>query len=168
MTPPEILMLCVVLLTLPAAARNLTAAGLVASYALGTGAWLLTHQVFSLRVCLLIDMTVLAAIYAKRPAFDCRPYEHEFHRLCAFWLELSYWDRIVVACFGGMWLSYALPLSDSTSWWALFYLALAQFAAAGMESLQDYLAVRSAKADHLKPDPSSGPDLLAGARRGYG
>lgn len=146
----EILLLAVALATIPAASRNFTALALVASYALYEGAWWLTHVTFPAFLCILIDATVIAAIYCKEPAFDCWPYRGWRHQLCSAWTEKSLWDRIVIAIFPAMWLVYALP--PYLQWHSLYWLTMAQFVAANGEALQSYFHNRSAKSGEPRPD----------------
>lgn len=165
MTFPDYLYLAVVLLVgVPAAVRvaggrlylgNATAAALVASYVAAQGLWLATGLAFEARISLLIDLTVIAAIYCKAPAHDCWPYQDWGHQLCAAWFERSLWDRIVIVIFPAMWLVYLSPLSPNAAFYGLYWLAIAQFLAAGGEALQPYLNARSAKAGSA-PDSSAG------------
>lgn len=169
MSFPDYLLLAVVLLVgVPAATRNATAVGLVASYFAAQGLWYFTGLVFSPKLSLLIDLSVIAVIYCKRPAYDCWPYRDWRLQLCAIWLERSYWDRIVLAAFPPMWAVYFLPLSASTAFWSLYWLAIAQFIAAGGEVVQSYLSARSAKAG-VAPNSSVGSKFNTGWREwGYG
>lgn len=39
-------------------------------------------------------------------------------------------DRLILGVYPAMWLAYALPLTQTAQWWALWWLALAQMAIA--------------------------------------
>jgi hypothetical protein len=138
---------------------NATGVALAVQYFAVRGYFWASGAEVPLRWQFLADLTVLAVIYCKRPARDCFPYRGLAHQLCALWIERSLWDRIVIACFLGMWAAYSLPLSPYHLWWSLFWLASAQYAAAGIEGLDAYLTARTAKAGK-SPDPSAGSSEL--------
>lgn len=170
MSFPDYLLLAVVLLIgVFASPRNMTAAALTASYFAVQGVWLATGAVFDTRITLLIDLTVIAAIYCKLPAHECWPYRDRQHQFCSLWLERSIWDRVVLSIFPVAWAVYFLPLATSTAFWYLYWLAIAQFVAAGGEALQSYLSARTANAGKAAPDSSAGSPFNANWREwGYG
>src|SRR5687767_2352409 len=115
MTAPEIIFACVVVLVgLPSAWRNVTAAALVASWAAGQAVWLFSGDSLPLRFYMMADLAVLAVIFCKPTPYS--PYRGFGHQLCLMWLERSLWDRVVITIFGLMWLTYSLPISDYYRW----------------------------------------------------
>lgn len=167
MTTPEIIFLCVVLLVgVPAMWRNATAAALVLSWTVGQMVWVVSGDSLPLKVYLLCDLTVLAIIYCKPEARGYFPYRDLRHQLSQAWFERSLWDRVVIAIFPLMWATYAMPISDYHRWWALYYLCLAQFLAAGAESLISRRAANTSEkpSDH----PSSGLKFQAARGWSYG
>lgn len=172
MSWPEILMWAVVLcIGLPSVARNITSLGLVISWAAGQMTWMLTGDNLPIAVYVAMDAFVITIIYIKAAAYDCYPYSSLVDQLCAFWLEKSWWDRIVLAIFPVMWALYAAPISDFHRWWALWMLVIVQFLVSGSEALENHRSRRAANADGMdSPDnPSSGVAFaLARVRRSYG
>lgn len=103
----------------------------------------------------MIDVAVIALIFCKAVA---RCPEVQFrnmrHQLRCMVESFAIGDRIVLGCFPLMWAAYALHLSGFARWWALFALAMIQFAAAGSDALTEW---RLSKAPRDKSDtPSSG------------
>ncbi len=166
MTFHEVLLLAVAVLSIPAALRNFTALALIVSYTVYQGGWLLTHSAFDPLLCIVIDATVIGAMLCKDPAHDCLPYRDWRHQFRSVWLERSFWDRIVIAAFPLMWLSYfALP--GYLQWHSLYWLTMAQFVAANGEALHFYLRNRSAKSGETRPD-FTGMRFIALGGGGYG
>jgi hypothetical protein len=170
MTGPELLFAAVVVIAgVPAARYNATAAGLVISYVFVQSAYAISGVVWPIHLFVFIDLAVLTIIYCKPPAYDCWPYRNMGHQLRSMWFERSIWDRIVIAAFPLCWAAYSLPLSDFSRWWALYFLSLAQFIAAGGEAFHVYRTCRPAKAAKPPDTPSSGFEFAwAGEWRGYG
>lgn len=152
------LLLVVVLVLLPAAFKNFTAFALLLVYALLQLLWFTSSQQQELpRFALwLTDITVLAMLYMKQPAYDCFPYPSRWAQLFAMWLERSWCDRVVIACFvAAIWPAY-IWLEGATYYWVLFWATLAQYLAAACEAL---LSWRSAKApvEADRPPSTSAP-----------
>lgn len=157
MTFAEILMLATVgIVAFPLWSwYNPTAWGLGLSYLVCRGAWWLFGLSLSSGLCLLLDLTVIALIYAKQPAYDLYPYKTRGDQAKAFWLELSLWDRIVLGLFPFVWVGYFAPLSEYHAWWWGYWTSMAQLAAAGIESLTLFFSTRAAM--RVPPvDPPSG------------
>lgn len=129
-------------ITLGGRLRNLTALALSLSWFAGYGFYLATGEGMSGTFLWLVDVTVIAAIFAKDEWAICAPYAGLRHQLRATWWERSPWDRAVLAIFPVAWIFYVLPISPFAEYWALYYLALAQFALAGWESLHPWLRQR--------------------------
>lgn len=127
---------------------NVTAGALAAQYFFLRGIWWAFGIEFPTDVQFIVDLTVVAAIYAKPPACYV-PYRGTWHQVRALWDEKTLWDRVVLSCFPVMWMGY--QASGNLQWWILYWAAIAQYVAAGSESLQSYLSSRSAKAGSEKP-----------------
>lgn len=143
--------------------RNATACALVVAYFAVMIPYWRWGVAFPASVGFLFDATVLAIIYCKAPAFDCWPYRSPNDQLFALWFERSYWDRFVIAAFGAAWVTYFAPIPDAARWWPMWTIAMAQYFAAGGETLQALLSTRTAKRAS-PPDPpgfmySPGRDL---------
>lgn len=67
--------------------------------------------------------------------------------------ERSVADRVILLIFPIMWCVYVSNLHDYYRWWSLYYLVLAQFFAAGWESLT--LLRHPKVAADIKDNPSS-------------
>ena len=63
-----------------------------------------------------------------------------------------------------MWALYCLPMPDWHKWWALYFLVLAQFFAAGTEAFNSHRR----DADAADPPETLGDLLVAYRNRGYG
>lgn len=155
----------VVLIGLPAALRNWTAAALVLAYVFMQGSYYGLGLVYPPIVSFLTDLTVIAMIYVKPPARDLWPYENRRQQLAALWLERSFWDRLIITLFPVGWIFYAFATAP---WWALYWISLAQLIPAGMEAFETH-STRTAKRASA-PDPPSSGFLFATGRefRGYG
>lgn len=155
----------VVFIGLPAALRNWTAAALVLSYAFMQGSWYGFHLAYPVSVSVLADVTVIMMIYAKQPACDLYPYRSRREQLAAFWLERSFWDRLIIAMFPVGWVFYL----SSSPWWPLYWVSLAQLLAAALEAFEKYRSTRTAKRASAPDHPSSGFLYAPGREnRGYG
>lgn len=162
MTTPEFVfalaVLCVGLpsaFTLGGRLRNLTALALSLSWGASEAAYYLTGEGMSPFFMWIIDVTVIAAILAK----------NEYTDLPGWRNQISPWDRAVLAIFPVAWLFYVVPIDPYGRYWALYILALAQFALASWEVLHPWLLRQAAK---LPPadNESSGLELVGG--RGFG
>lgn len=139
----------------PAMWKNRTAGALVVAWSLGQALWLLTGDNLPLRAYWLIDLAVILAIYTKPDAEDCWPYNGLGQQFMALWRERTMWDRIVVGIFLIMWVFYLVPVGDTPRFWALWWLAAAQFLAAGGEALSIFLKERRAKAPAKETPPGA-------------
>lgn len=135
-TPTIIMWTTVLAVGLFAAWRNPTALALVISWALAEWVYLRTGNNLPVNFYLFPDLAVIAVIVAKA--------------------ERTTADRLVMLIFPVMWVIYLT--SDATlhpyyRWFALWFLALAQFATVGCESL---LTFRRSRAASDTPDTPSG------------
>jgi hypothetical protein len=150
-TSAELIFAAVVFLVgIPAAFRNATAAMLVVAYFVVQFMYAMTGEPLQVRELLAVDFAIIATIYAKPdiPHPFCREgvrYRSLSCHLAAFWLEKSTWDRIVLGCFPLMWWAYFFAPSPHVQWWVLWGASLAQFLAAGSESLTKHISTREAK-----------------------
>lgn len=176
MSSAEIIFLAVVVLAgIPAARLNVTAVGLVGAYALTQGLWyftgwghaLLSHPQYRIAAWIILDMTVIAIIFIKYPAFDCWPYHNRREQFRAFWCERSHADRVVLVGFALAQFCYFGLTDEWLRWWALYWISLGQFIAAGMESFGEFKA-RSAKARSAPDAPSSGTVQFTAMVPAYG
>jgi hypothetical protein len=136
--------------------RNPTAAALVISWAAGEWAWLRTGNNLPLGVYFGADLFVMSVICLK-----------------AWARRNTGWDAAVMLIFPMMWLYYFdQQIGLYHKWYALYFLLLAQFLAAGAEPFFAWLEPRLAKACDTaspKPDnPSSGREFRwTRGRTGY-
>jgi hypothetical protein len=167
MSPAELVYLAVVLLVgLPSALRNWTAAALVLCYFFMQGSYYGLGITYPRPVSVLADVTVMLLIYAKQPVCDLTPYKNWKGWLAAWWLERSFWDRVILTLFPVGWCFYAIA---SEPWWPLYVVSLAQFIAAALDAFETYRSSRSAKAGTVAPDSSAGSPMTASWREwGYG
>lgn len=151
MTTPELVILAiVVVIGIPSATWNPTAAALVISWIVGEVVYLITGNNLPTTIYLFPDFFVLAVIMAKAEAFDCRPYRGTWHQLRCILLERSGADRVVMAIFPVMWLLYVADIHPFYKWYALWSLTIAQFLAVGWESIAQFhrAGAVSARRDH--------------------
>ncbi len=142
----------IVLVGLPAALKNWTAAALVLSYAFMQGSFYGLGIVYPVSVSVLADMTVIALILCKAPVRDLWPFSGwKAWAAAFFWLERSFWDRIVLALFPVGWCFYAFAAQP---WWPLYWCSLAQLLAASYEALETFHSTRTAK---RAPAPDNRP-----------
>lgn len=134
MSLPHLLMWCVVLgVGVPSAWRNPTAGALVLCWVFSEGLYALTGNGLATDYFIFPDLLVLAVIFAKPEACNYRPYENTWVQFKCIILERSVPDRIVMVIFPAMWWTYVADIAPYYQWWALFYLSIAQFLAAGWE-----------------------------------
>ncbi len=126
MTAPEIIIAAVATVSLIAGRWNATATFLALEWMASETIWLITDDNLPIGAFWLMDLTVLALIYARTP-LPIESYATGRKQATAFWRELGRSDRVVVAIFGAMWVVYAVPMSDWPRWSALYALTLTQF-----------------------------------------
>lgn len=134
MSLPHIIMWAVVLVVgVPSAWWNPTAGALVLCWVVSEGIFALTGNNLAVAYYIYPDMLVLAVIFAKASR-RCVPEAPLGDILYDAWCT----DRIVLLIFPFMWVSYVAALHPYYTWWALYYLAIAQFLAAGWEALHPH------------------------------
>lgn len=153
MTTPAVIMWCVVIAVgMFAAWRNPTALALVISWAFGEYIYLSTGDSLPVALYAYPDIAVIAIIAAKA--------------------ERTLADRVVILIFPAMWVLYIVSdaaLHPYFKWFALWFLAIAQLVAVGLESLLTFRRASNAASD--TPDtPSSGDEFrrLAWGKAGSG
>lgn len=124
--------------------RNPTAAALVISWLSAEFYWLRTGDNMPLSIYFVADLFVMVVLCLK-----------------AWARRATIWDMLIMAIFPMMWLYYFdQEIGAYHKWYALYFLALAQFLAAGAEPFFSWLEPRLVKAQEpaaTKPDnPSSG------------
>lgn len=154
-TPSAILGLTVLLVCIPASLWNLTGLALAIQWFVTTYWYYLTRIEFTNNTQFLLDAAVVAFIYIKPAEFECFPYANLREHLCAFWLELGYADRTVVALFALMWISYVSNLTAHQHWWILWVLAMLQYFAVGGDAVAKVLANRRKQRREKLHDVSS-------------
>lgn len=168
MTLPMYLMLAAAVFSALSWRWNPTAAALAFAYFTTQLWWLLSGRGLDAGEMFMIDVLVVGLILCK--AITRCP-DMEFvdflDQLRCFLLSPTLADRIVLGIFPLMWAVYVLRIDEHNRWWTLFALAMAQFIAAGGESLSEW---RKANAPNHESDiPSSGSLRYALTRaRGYG
>lgn len=156
----------VFLVGIPAAFRSRTAGALVAAYLAVQGLWMATGTALPALALFWIDAACIAAICTRAPVRDCyRGGANLF--ACLLWLERSWGDRIVLACFPLAWWVYAF---DGSDWWALYAISLLQLLVASGEALHLQITRRGPSAAMTDDDrPSGGAEFaMAGRRWGGG
>lgn len=164
MSTPHIIMWAIVLAVgVPSAWRNPTAAALVLCWIVAEAIFVLTGNSLAVEYYAYPDIFVLAVIFAKQEHCSLKPYQNTWHQFKCVVLERSPADRLVMLIFPVMWWLYAADIGDRTKWWALWFLAAAQFLLAGAESLSKYLKSRAQSAE-----TRSAGEFKFGWVRGYG
>lgn len=137
MTLPEaVICLVVFVVGVPATFWNPTAGALVICWILGEAIYLTTGDNLPIAYYVIGDLFVLVVIFAKAEhRFPLTGYGHQLGKILR---DAVCMDRAVLAIIGVMWVLYAVPLHPYYKWWALYYLLLAQFLAAGWEALHPY------------------------------
>ena len=159
MTAPMYLMLAAAVLSALAWRWNPTSGALAFGYFACQAWWIIVREV-DVGVMFLLDVTVIGLVFCKAvvrcPEQDYRSNAEHLRSMVA---ALTRADRAVLACFPLMWIAYVLRLDELARWWILFFLALAQFAAAGAEAFAEW---RRCRVPREEPDrPPSGLKFAA-------
>jgi hypothetical protein len=167
MSTPALIMWAVVLLVgVPSAWRNPTAAALVLCWIFGEVVFVLTGNSLPVKYYAYPDIFVIAVIFAKG-AYQCQyPYRSLWHQLECIVLERSPADRVVMLIFPVMWALYISALHPYYLWYALWGLTIVQFLAAGWEAFSSNR--RAPKAVSDAPDIPFGSEYRFARARGYG
>lgn len=153
MTLPHLVLWITVLgVALPCALRNATSGALAAAYLLVEGLAYIGHPL-PIEYFILPDIAVLAAIFAKPERYPCEEYHGAVHQLWCLVSERSIADRFIMCSYPFVWLTYAADISDYTKYWALWWIAIAQFCAASAEAMFDQVHRRDADAANSPPPP---------------
>lgn len=150
-----LLSVTVLLVGLPSAWRNPTAAAMVVAYTIVAGLFWWADIRLANDKLFLIDIGVITVIYAKTiTRCGAKVYDNWRHQLRCLVTDLTPWDRWIVALFVfGAWPVYVSPLSDYRQWWILWALAIGQFLIAGGEAVQAKRTVRHVDAPDLPHPP---------------
>lgn len=158
MSWPHILIYVVVIgVGLPSAWRNPTAGGLVAAWAIGETAWMLSGNSLPLKVYFMADIAVMAVMFWKATRREaCRTYHSLREQLKCFGRAMTLWDRWIAASYIlAVWPIYVSELHPYYKWWALYWILIAQFILAAGEAIQSLLGDRRVTVSK----PPGGPGL---------
>lgn len=139
----------VLLIGVPSAWRNPTAAALVGAWIFTKVVYLVTGNGLALEYFVFPDIFVLSIIFAKPEYRPCDWYLSTWHQLKCLLLERSPADRVVMLIYPVEWVLYVGDFAPRFTWFALWGLSLVQFLAAGAESLQMFWRSRSIIKTHL-------------------
>lgn len=151
-----VLLAAALLVGLPSARRNPTAAAMVVAYLIVSGIYWRTGIRLGYDKLFLIDVAVITVIYAKT-ATRCgvKTYDSWRHQLRCMAADLTPWDRVIVALFVfGAWPVYISTLSEYQQWYLLWAIAIGQFLIAGAEVVQAKRTARHVEAPDLPHTPS--------------
>lgn len=123
------------LIGIPSAWRNPTSAALVIGWAVSEGIYLITGDGLAIEFYPFLDVFVLAVILAKVEHCNLRPYRSIWHCLACVLLERSPADRFIMLTYLLVWPLYVVPIDPFYQYWGLWIIAVAQFLAAGCESV---------------------------------
>jgi len=166
MQPQEIILAAVVLLIgVPSARRNPTAAALVGAWFVTKVIYLVTGDSLPVQFFVFPDIGVITIILCKPEYQPCEEYRSIWHQLWCILAERSPSDRVVMLIFPIEWGIYVSTLGAVSVWWLLWGLSILQFLAAGAEPLAEYLHRRDADAAET---PGPGAMLVAYPGGGYG
>jgi len=134
MTPPELAMWGVVGCVGLLSRHNLTVCALALSWLVGQAYYLHTGDGLATSEYFMADVAVITLIYAKTiRRVGPKSYPTAWLHLKCFFLDLTVWDRLIVAIFLlGSWPVYALEIDK---YWPLYWLTVSQFLLAGAEAL---------------------------------
>ncbi len=167
MSTPHLLMWAIVLVVgVPSAWRNPTAAALVLCWVVSEGIYALTGNGLAVEYFAYPDIFVIAIIFAKPECRDLSPYASTWHQMKCVLLERSPSDGFILLSYPVVWTLYVAGLHPYYQYWALYLISVAQFLAAGWESLSKHLRRHAEAREH---PPEQGPllfALLGGGRGG--
>ncbi len=106
------------------------------------------------------DVITIAVIFCKPDYRPCPDYSTVWHQLLCILTERSPSDRIVLLTMPAAWYLYVTAIDPYYQWWGLYWLAMAQFAAAGTAPLTDTF-IRRRNADAVNSPPPWGSLLVA-------
>jgi hypothetical protein len=165
MTTPGIIMWATVLLIgVPSAWRNPTAAALVGAWVVTKTIWLITGNGLAVEFFIFPDLAVIAIVFMKPDYRPCDRYRGTLHQFKCILTERSPADRIVLLIYPVEWAIYCSALHPFYVWWLLWSLSIVQFLAVGGESLSRFIR-RDADAV-TRPPVRPGPLLTAGGWSG--
>lgn len=135
----------------PSAWRNPTAAALVLSFVFSNLVYVFTGNGLAVEAYLFPDIAVIAIIFCKKNHRDYPLQGGDWHQLKCLWLERSPADRIVLSIFPLMWIGYVADVDPYYKYWALYWLAIIQFLAAGVEGFLKLTRRARAASETLAP-----------------
>lgn len=160
MQPQEIILwLTVLLIGVPSAWRNPTAAALVGAWIVTKVIYLVTGNALATEFYVYPDIVVITIIFCKPEYQPCDDYLSTWHQLKCLLIERTPADRVVLLIFPVEWAIYISTLPAVPVWWLLWVGSIIQFLAAGWESLSDF--IRRRNADAANSPPHEGQLLVA-------
>jgi hypothetical protein len=135
---------------------NATSAALAFAYFVTQGWFLIAGRGLDAGELFMIDVFTVALIFCKAIA---RCPDQDFltgwqHFRC-FLRAPTKCDWVVLGLFPLVWLAYVLTIGDGARWWALFWLSMLQFAAAGHDAFTEWRKAKRAGSG-APGTPSSG------------
>ena len=168
MSAPELILFAIVAVVgIPSARRNPTAAALVGAWAFSEALYLYTGSGLETEYFAFPDCVVIAVIMVKRPhcTFDMPPnWLAEFKCLL---FERSPADRFILLTYPVAWFFYVADAAPFYTYWALWLIAVAQFAAAGREALPAFFRRNADAATFPSEKPGSLRLCPAGGLSGW-
>lgn len=147
MTLPEIIIWATVIVVgVPSAWRNPTAAALVMAWIAGQAIYMVTGDNLPTEFYVFPDLFVIAVVASKAMRTNA--------------------DWVVLAIFPICWVLYVADISAFHKWYALWALTLAQFLVMGAETLSRFL--RDADAMNHPPDIPGALLVVCRESKGYG
>ena len=144
--------LVVAVVGLPSAWRNPTAAALVLSYVFAEALYFFTGNGLATQYFTFPDIFCLTVIACK-PAYYPREYQGIWEQIKCGFLGRSPADRFIMCSFPFGWYLYVCDWNPYYVYWGLYWLAIAQFLAAGAEGFATHINRRKAAAsDQLSED----------------
>lgn len=119
---------------IPSAWRNPTAAALVLCWIVSQSIYIFTGNGLAVEYYTYPDAFVVAVIFTKAEYCNLDP-QSMLEEIKCILLERSPADRFILCTYPVCWYFYVAEIPPFYTYWALWLLAVAQFLAAGFESL---------------------------------
>jgi hypothetical protein len=145
----------VLVVGMPAAWRNPTAGALVLCWVFSEGLYTLTGNGLAVQYFAYPDIFVLAVIMAKPEYCNLQPYRSTLHQLKCILLERSPSDRFIMLSYPVAWYFYVTDIQPYYQYYALWWLAIAQFLAAGWEPVSKFFRRHAETMNRPPADPGT-------------
>lgn len=156
----------VVVVGLPAAWRNPTAAALVLCWIFSEGLYWITGNGLAVAYYTFPDIFVITVIFCKPSYCPPEDYPTVWHQLWCILAERTPADRLILLSYPACWYLYVADIAPYYQWWGLYWIAVVQFLAAGAEGIAK-LNSRPEGASEASVEPPDETSRLVGVR-GYG